>query len=53
MGDERWQRKQISKKWRKEIWKTEIAMGNCIKNDLERVGGNREKEQQIKKIGDY
>ena len=35
-----WQREQIPRKWRgvMEVRKTEIAMGDCIKSDLERGG---------------
>ena len=39
MGHENWQREQMLRKWKeKEARKTEIAMGDCINNDPERVG---------------
>ena len=38
MRHENWQREQMLRKWmEKEARKTEIAMGDCINNDPERV----------------
>ena len=42
-----WQRKQMPRKWRgKEARKTEIAVGDCIERDLDRMGDELRKEQQ-------
>ena len=48
-----WQIEQMQRKWRgKKARKTEIAMGDFITSDPERVGKEWRKEQQIEGIGD-
>ena len=47
-----WQREQMPKRWRgKEARKTDIAMEDCIKSELERVDEEWRKEQEIEVRG--
>ena len=42
-----WEMKSCHREQEKEARMTEIAMGDCVKRDLERVGENGKKEHQM------